>query len=373
MKHRTPLRIAVLPGDGIGVEVTNAALAVLDCLKLPIELHFGDIGWAFWQQEGNPLPERTWKLIDKTDATLLGAITSKPEREANKELKAPWQGSKPQYVSPIITLRQSLDLYANVRPCFNLNQQSKPFNFCIIRENTEGLYAGFDYYPVPESIHRLLCQKERWQQVKQDDISCALRLQSRQGLLRIFAYAFQYAKKNNFTRVTFADKPNVLRHSSSFARNIFEEVASQFPQIESDILNVDAVALWLVQRPEQFGVIVAENMFGDILSDVGAAVMGGLGYAPSANIGAKGCYFEPVHGSGPRMPPGSSNPSAMFLTIALLLEHFGYDRQADCIRQSVSFVETSAGVATQRHQRNSSTEKMAQAIIKHCRTLAATL
>ncbi|KTD21974.1 DlpA protein [Legionella londiniensis] len=369
MKKGIPLKIAVLPGDGIGSEVTKAALPVLDCFQLPIKLRFGDIGWTCWRQEGSPLPERTWNLIHDSDAALIGAITSKPPREALKELAESFRHSPPEYISPIIQLRQRLDLYANVRPCFNISKEDKIFNFCIIRENTEGLYAGFDFYPLPEAIHSLLGMDKGWGKISEDEISCTLRLQSKQGLLRIFRYAFQYAEQRKMTRVTFADKPNVLRNSSAFARNLFEEAAAQYPQIQADILNVDAVALWLIKRPESFGVIVAENMFGDILSDVGAAVMGGLGFAPSANIGKKGCYFEPVHGSGPRVEPGYANPSAMFLTIGMMLEQFGYGVEADKIKQSVIAVVNEGRHITRDIHGSSSTEEMAQAIIHYCSNL----
>ena len=157
------LKLAVLPGDGIGQDITSAAIPVLEALNIPVELTFGDVGWDFWCKEGTPIPERTWKLINSADATLLGAITSKPEREALKELAPELQQSQLKYVSPVIQLRQQLDLFANVRPCFNVKERINDFNFCVIRENTEGLYAGFDYHPIPESLKTLLDTKYCWQ------------------------------------------------------------------------------------------------------------------------------------------------------------------------------------------------------------------
>lgn len=358
------IKIAVLPGDGIGKEVTEAALPVFKALNLPVELHRGDIGWACWQEHGQPLPEKTWRLIRHCDATLIGAITSKPRREAWDELSPKLQKHPVEYISPLIQLRQNLDLFANVRPCFNLVDSKKPFRFCIIRENTEGLYAGFDFHPAPEPISHLIHQQKRWQHTASQDLSVTLRLQSRDGLQRLFEFAFQYATDNHFTRVTFADKPNVLRQSSAFARDIFEAVAARYPAIHADITNIDATALWLVRRPEEFGVIVAENMFGDILSDVGAAVMGGLGFAPSANIGHKGCYFEPVHGSGPRISAHRANPSAMFLTIGLLLSHFGYCEEAERITRAIAAVIQDGRYLTYDLGGNSTTDEMAQVIIE---------
>ncbi|MGC1182146.1 isocitrate/isopropylmalate family dehydrogenase [Legionella sp.] len=358
------LNIAVLPGDGIGIEVTQASLPIFTALNVPVNLTFGDIGWSCWQNEGTPIPDRTWHLINESDTVLLGAITSKPQREAQNELAEKLQHKKLNYISPIIQLRQKLELYANVRPCFALNNESKPFDFCIIRENTEGLYAGFDYHPLPEPILNLLAKNSHWHAVPAHEMSCALRLQSTTGLSRLFHYAFQYAEKHQMKRVTFADKPNVLRSSGEFAREIFEDIAKHYPHIHADRLNADAVGLWLVRRPEEFGVIVAENMFGDILSDVGAAVMGGLGFAPSANMGQSKCYFEPVHGSAPRIGSNKANPSAMFLTISMLLNHFGYEKQAQMIRQAVSIVVQKGRFVTYDGGGNSSTNDMATAIIE---------
>ncbi len=357
-------KIAVLPGDGIGVEVTTAALPIFEALEIPVELHYGDIGWLHWKTEGEPIPERTWRLISEVDSVLLGAITSKPKREAQQELPKKLQAQNRDYISPIIQLRQKLDLFANIRPCFSVTEE-KQFNFCIIRENTEGLYSGFDYYPAPASIINLLQEKKTWQSIPADELSCALRLQSRNGLQRLFAFAFDYAAKHAITRVTFADKPNVLRQSSEFARALFETVASNYPQINADILNVDAVALWMIRKPEEFGVIVAENMFGDILSDVGAGIMGGLGFAPSANIGLKGSYFEPVHGSGPRMANNSANPTAMFFTISMLLEHLGFKLQASTIINAVARVIQEGRILTYDLGGRNSTAEMAAEIIKH--------
>lgn len=370
MKLNDAIKIAVLPGDGIGVEVMEAALPVFESLGIPVILNIGDIGWSFWTNEGTALPERTRKLIAESDTVLLGAITSKPEREAAAELAAEFQLNNFKYVSPVIQLRQHLDLFANVRPCFNIKGEGPDFNFCVIRENTEGLYAGFDYHPIPDLIHDLLANNPRWQSLNPDDLSCALRLQSKSGLQRLFAFAFEYAYENGLSRVTLADKPNVLRSSGGFARELFELAAQRYPNITADILNVDAVALWLIRRPEEFGVIVAENMFGDILSDVGAGVMGGLGFAASANIGQKGCYFEPVHGSGPRLKPNSANPSAMFLTIALLLDHFGYQDEAKTITAAVTAVTRERRIVTRDLGGYSSCKEMAVAIISQCHAAA---
>jgi isocitrate dehydrogenase len=361
------IKLAVLPGDGIGQEVTLSAIPVFDALQIPVEINFGDIGWEFWKVEGTPVPDRTWKLIESSDATLVGAVTSKPEREAKRELSLQLQkSSEYQYVSPVIQLRQRLDLYANVRPCFNIRGEGENFNFSIIRENTEGLYAGFDFHPIPAEIKSLLNEVSKWESISSEEISCSLRLQSQSGLNRLFNFAFSYAQQKNLSRLTFADKPNVLRQSSAFAREIFESVSEKYPHIKADILNVDAVALWMTRRPQEFGVIVAENMFGDILSDLGAGIMGGLGFAASANMGIKGCYFEPVHGSAPRIKPNCANPSAMFLTIALMLENFGYPKEAIKIKNAVKYILKEGHNLTYDLGGNASTQSMANTIINYC-------
>lgn len=360
------IKIAVLPGDGIGIDVTHAALPIFNALNIPVELNLGEIGWSCWRNEGNPVPKKTWDLINHADATLLGAITSKPAREASKELPLSLQSKEIEYISPVIQLRQKLNLYANVRPCKNFQKPTKNFDFCIIRENTEGLYAGFDYHPIPTEIKTLLDSKNRWLSINKNDIAASLRVQSHIGLLRLFEFAFSYAEKENLKKVTFADKPNVLRNSGDFCRKIFESVASKYMHIESEILNVDAVALWMVKSPEKFGVIVAENMFGDILSDLGAGISGGLGFAASANIGEKGCYFEPVHGSAPKMKLNSANPCAMFLTIGLLLKHFSYEKEADAITQAISSVIKQGRHITYDLGGSSTTQEMADAIIDAC-------
>jgi len=360
------LRLAVLPGDGIGQDVTLCAVPIFEALNIPVEMFFSDIGWECWKKEGNPIPERTWELIKSTDATLLGATTSKPEREALKELPVSLQISPPPYVSPIVQLRQHLDLYANVRPCFNIKGEGEYFNFSVIRENTEGLYAGLDFYPLTDALTSVITENSRWNHISKTDAACSLRLQSRDGLKRLFEFSFKYAEREKFQRVTFADKPNVLRKSSAFAREIFEAVAAEYPHIKADIHNVDAVALWMVKRPSEFGVIVAENMFGDILSDVGAGVMGGLGFAASANIGEKGCYFEPVHGSAPRVKSNCANPGAMFLTISLLLENFGFIVESARIKKALQEVVKEGRHVTYDLGGDASTQTMAKAIIDRC-------
>jgi isocitrate/isopropylmalate dehydrogenase len=356
--------VLVLPGDGIGQEVCEAALPVISAMGLPITLTFGEIGWTCWEREGNPVPARTWEQIAHADAVLLGAITSKGKVQAQQALPLSLQQQAIEYVSPVIQLRQKLGLYANIRPVKYVSGDRRPFRCCVIRENTEGLYAGMDFKGVGPEVAGWL-KHPNLEKYGPEEAAWSVRLQTRYGLERLFQTAFDYARKHHFTRVTFADKPNVMRESGHFAATIFHQVAARFPDITADIHNVDAIALWLVRKPHEFGVIVAENMFGDILSDLAAGVMGGLGLAPSANIGSQVAYFEPVHGSAPGMAgKGKANPCAMFYTIALMLEYLGFGPQAEKLQQVVDRVIRDGKVATYDLGGTATTDEMAQAILR---------
>lgn len=363
-----PLRICVLPGDGIGEEVTAAALPVFEAAGVPVDLVFGEIGWKCWVSGGDTVPPETWRKIADTDVTLLGAITSKPLREAEEALPPALRGRGHPFVSPVIQLRQRLKLFANVRPVTDIVEGGR-FSFTVIRENTEGLYAGLDFSAIPPEFASLLAEREAagapWGRLDPHEASMAVRLQTRAGLERILRFAFDHARRHGLETVTWADKPNVLRHSGAFARAVLEEVAEDYADIGWRIENVDAIALWMVRRPERFGVIVAENMFGDILSDLGAGIMGGLGFAPSANIGREGAYFEPVHGSAPAHAGlNRANPCAMFLTIALLLDHVGEAEAAGAIRKAVIEVARSP-LRTYDQGGSATTDEVAAAIIAH--------
>ncbi|MBJ7289716.1 isocitrate/isopropylmalate family dehydrogenase [Williamsia sp.] len=326
--------IAVLPGDGIGPEVVDAALPVLEAVGLGWNVEFGEIGWGCWRREGEPVPPATWELIERCDATLMGAITSKPPLEAEAELPSELQGTGRRYSSPVIALRRRLGLFANIRPITDLHGDA--FDFVVIRENTEGLYAGYDQRGLDDDLWNLVRDHPGAAESGRADTAVALRLQTRSGLDRIFRCAFDRAAAGGFTRVTLADKPNVLRASGELARERFDAIAAEHPGIEAHTANVDAVAMAMVRSPGSFGVIVAENMFGDILSDLGAGVMGGLGLASSANVGGQGSMFEPVHGSAPDIAGrGVANPFATILTIAQMLGELGAPEESTRIRAAV--------------------------------------
>ncbi|WP_328978196.1 isocitrate/isopropylmalate family dehydrogenase [Streptomyces canus] len=353
--------IAVLPGDGVGPEVVSAALDTVDLLGLPLDLRFGEIGWECWRQEGDPVPQRTWKLLEETDTCLLGAITSKPLREAEAELAPELRGSGRTFVSPVIQLRQRLGLYANIRPVTDLDHGK--FDFTVIRENTEGLYAGYDLHGLDGALWDTVRDHPNADASGPEGTSVTLRLQTRFGIDRLLRFGFAYAEAHGHRRLTVVDKPMVLRHSGNHLRERLELISRDHPDIETEILNVDAVALWMVRRPERFGVLVAENMFGDILSDLGAGVMGGLGLAPSGNIGDHGSYFEPVHGSAPGMAgQDRANPMAMLLTVAQMLDHLGLSVPGDDLRGAVRAVVRARATVTYDLGGTAGTREAARAV-----------
>ncbi|WP_336288078.1 isocitrate/isopropylmalate family dehydrogenase [Bartonella sp. CB60] len=356
-------KILVLPGDGIGSEVCDAALMVLEQLKLPIELIYGDIGWECWKKEGNSVPKATWQKIAKSDAILLGTVTNKEQEAALKELEPHLSGRELTYISPVIQLRQKLGLFANIRPVKYITGSRKPFNFCVIRENTEGLYAGLDFRGISAETATWL-KHPNLEKYGLNEAAWAVRLQTRLGLERLFEYSFSYARTYGFKRVTFADKPKTLRESGQFAQEIFERIARNYPEIEAESHNVDVVALWLVQKPGHFGVIVAENMFGNILSDVAAGIMGGLGVAPSANMGNQIACFKPVHGSALYIAgQNKANPSAMLYTTVLLLEYLGFKDAAQQLSDSVDNVIRAGKSVTYDLGGGASTCQMANAVL----------
>lgn len=368
MEKDTPVKtISVIPGDGIGIEVTQVALEIVESLELDWELQICEGGWSSWLKYGSPIPEQTWSSIRSSDALLLGATTSKPKREAMAELPPELIKQAESYVSPIVQLRQKLDLYANVRPQLDENFDTK---LLVVRENTEGLYSGFDYSDLRENAVYSLVKSHR--NVKEDPdgrISGSIRLQTEFAMDRILNFACETAKSKNISTVTVADKPNVLRESSSVLRDCVDRASKKFPDVRISIENVDAVALWMVRRPERFGLIVAENMFGDILSDLSAGLSGGLGVAPSANYGENFAYFEPVHGSAPsRAGRGIANPTAMILSVALMAQYLGYDHVSTVLRRALQ-ATLLAGVSTYDQGGDATTKEFGKRVIKEVRGL----
>lgn len=362
-------KIAWLPGDGVGKDVMEAARKVLDALGLDAEYIEGDVGWEFWKKEGNPLPERTVDMMRETDCCLFGAITSKPKQEAEKELPPELKGR--EYFSPIVKLRQLFDLYANVRPC--KAYPGNPLNYrddidlVIFRENTQGLYAGVEFRPVPDHVREALLthpNMERFKDVPGEELAVSTRIFTREGCRRIVRQAFEYADENDRETVTVVEKPNVIRETSGMMIEEARDIAEGYPDIELWETNVDAMCMWLVKNPQDYGVIATSNMFGDIVSDLSAQLIGGLGFACSGNIGDDYALFEPTHGSAPKYAGMYKvNPTAMLRSTKMMLEYLGEQEMAARLEEGIAATISHGETLTYDMGGDASTLEMTQEII----------
>ncbi|MFQ5943092.1 MAG: isocitrate/isopropylmalate dehydrogenase family protein [Anaerolineales bacterium] len=367
-------RIAWMPGDGIGAEVMEAARMVLDHLELEAEYVPADIGWEFWRTEGDPLPERTIEILKTCTCGLFGAITSKPKEEAAKELAPELQGKGLSYRSPIVRLRQYFDLYTNLRPC--KAYPGNPLNYrddvdlVVFRENTEGLYSGVEFHPLPDEVRSVVEKHNpamaRFDMVAGDEMAVSLRVITETGAHRIIKKAFEYARDFGYPTVTLVEKPNVLRETSGLMRRTAASVAKEFPDIELWETNIDAQMMWLLKNPDDYGVMVTSNMFGDILSDLSAQLVGGLGFASSGNIGDEFAVFEPTHGSAPKYTGQYKvNPTAMLLATKLMLDWLGEREKAEALDAAISAVIQEGKVRTYDMGGASSTLEVGQAVSDH--------
>ncbi|APF19382.1 isocitrate/isopropylmalate dehydrogenase family protein [Caldithrix abyssi] len=363
MSKRT---IVTMPGDGIGKTVLPEAIRVLEAAGFEADYVHADIGWEFWCKEGNPLPQRTIDLLEKHKLALFGAITSKPKAEAAKELAPELQDKGYVYYSPIVGLRQHFDLDICMRPCKTF--KGNPLNFIrrgpgdtieepevdvvIFRQNTEGLYVGVEWTNPPDEVYNALMTHPKMKKFAwspKEELAISTRIFTKKYTERIVRAAFEYADKFGYKSVTVCEKPNVIRETSGMMLAIGKEVAAEYPHIQLWNTNIDAQMMWLTKNPEDYGVIVAGNMFGDIVSDGFAGLVGGLGFACSANIGKEVAIFEPTHGSAPKyetFDPPIVNPIAMILTACMMLDHIGENDKANKIRQAVADVIAEGKVRT---------------------------
>ena len=368
-------KIAWLPGDGVGNDVMEAARIVLDSLKLDAEYIHGDIGWEFWINEGNPLPDRTIDMLKTTECALFGAITSKPKEEAQLELIPELQDKGLSYFSPIVRLRQEFDLHTNMRPCKAYT--GNPLNYregidlIVFRENTEGLYSGVEFHPVPENLAKLLHEihpkAKRFMEQPLDQVSMSLRIFTIHGCRRIIRSAFEYAKKYGYKTVTVVEKPNVIRETSGMMVREARKIAKEYPGIDLWETNIDAMCMWLIKNPQDYGVLVSSNMFGDIISDLCAQLVGGLGFASSGNIGDKYAVFEPTHGSAPKYAGQYKvNPMAMLLTTKMMLEYINEQKMAETLENAIARVIREEKVRTYDMGGSNTSLEVAEEIARYC-------
>jgi len=366
-------KIAWLPGDGIGKEVMEAAKIVLDALKFDAEYLHGDIGWEFWCREGDAFPQRTIDLLQKVDAAMFGAITSKPAKAAEKELIPELQGKGLVYRSPIVRMRQLFDLYICLRPC--KAYPGNPLNYkteidlTVFRENTEGLYSGVEFSPVPQELRDVLAKVSKpfaaFKEIPLDQYAITCKINTRQGSERIIRAAFEYARKYGKKKVTLVHKANVVRATEGLFLEIGKEIAKDYPDIQCDDANVDAICMWLLKNPMNYSVLVATNLFGDIISDLCAQMVGGLGFGCSGNIGDKLAVFEPTHGSAPKYAGMyKANPLATILAAKMMLDWLGEKDMAAKVEKAVAAVIAEGQVRTYDMGGQATTLEMGEAVAR---------
>lgn len=367
-------RIAWLPGDGVGVDVTDATRIVLDKLNFDAEYIHGDIGWEFWCKEGDALPQRTIDLLNNVDAALFGAITSKPAKEAEKELIPELQGKGLVYRSPIVRMRQMFDLYTCMRPC--KSYEGNPLNYkenidiVVFRENTEDLYVGVEFSPVPDEVKDVLNRHNKnfasFANLPGNEFAISCKINTIQGSEKIIRAGFEFARKNNRKKVTIVHKANVVRATDGLFLEKAKEIAREYPEIQFDEANVDAITMWLLKNPHNYDVMIAPNLYGDVISDLTAQLVGGLGFACSGNIGTKLAVFEPSHGSAPKYAGQYKvNPIATFLSAKMMLDWLGENELAARLENAIAQVIKEGKVRTYDMGGNSSTLDMANAVASY--------
>ena len=328
------MKLAVIEGDGVGKEVIPAAVEVLDALCLDIEKVPFELGCGKWEKTGASITDKDVRILEECDCVLFGAVTTPPD---------------PDYKSVLLTIRKELDVYANIRPIKPLVgikglTGMTNFDFVIVRENTEGMYSGI------EELH--------------DDVSYTKRVITRKGSKRIAEYACKLAKQRQ-NRITIVHKSNVLKSDKLFL-DTCRDVADFEGVTHNDML-VDSMAYSLITSPQKYDVVVTTNLFGDILSDMSAALVGSLGLAPSANIGEKYAFFEPVHGSAPDIAgKGIANPIAAILCVKMMMEWCEDTKSASIVEDAVTHV-LKCGIMTPEIGGRSSTRDVGHAVAEYIR------
>jgi len=324
-------KIAVIPGDGIGKTVISEAVRVLESTDLKFKFQFMKVGYEVFKKVGTSVPDKVISEMKNTQACLFGATTTPVD--------------VPNYRSAVVTLRKALDLYANVRPVksYPVRGCARDVNLVIVRENTEGLYSGVEF--------------------ETENSAFAIRVITRRTCERIAKFAFNLAMRRR-RKVTIVTKANIMRKTCGLFREVSLLVAKDYPEVEVNELFVDAAAMNLILKPQAFDVILTSNLFGDILSDEAAGLVGGLGLAPSGNIGDNYGLFEPVHGSAPDIAGKKiANPTAAILAAKMMLEYLGETEWAERVENAVVTVLKEGKHLTPDLGGNSTTHEFAEAII----------
>jgi isocitrate dehydrogenase (NAD+) len=320
--------ITLIPGDGVGPEVTEAARRVIEATGVAFNWEVVQAGAGVMEKYGTPLPEGVLASVKKNRVALKGPVTT-PVGTGFRSVN--------------VALRQALDLYACVRPCKTYPGVPSPYadvDIVIVRENTEDLYAGVEFERgKAETAELIAFINGKKGQVIRDDAGLSIKMITEAGTRRIVKYAFEYARAYGRKKVTVTQKANIMKFSDGLFLSVAREVAKDYPDIEFGEALIDNLCMQLVRRPQQFDVIVAPNLYGDIISDLCAGLVGGLGLAPGANIGTQVAVFEPTHGSAPKYTGQNKvNPMAMMLSGVLMLRHLGEAEAADRLEKAVAAV-----------------------------------
>ncbi len=364
-------KIGWLPGDGVGRDVMEAARLVLDKLRLEAEYFHGEIGWHYWCTEGNALPERTLDMLKGTQACLLGAVTSKPREEAERELLPELRNRGLAYQSAILQLRQKLHLHTNIRPC--KAYAGNPLNFrhdinlVVFRENSECLYTGVEFHPLPPEVIKTIAAyhpaARRYVDLPPEDVAISVRIMTRPRCQAIAQQAFEYARHRGFRSVTVVEKPNVTRETSGMLIREARKMARRYAEVDFYEANIDHLCMWLLKNPQSFAVLLSSNLFGDILSKLCSQLVGGLGFGASANLGEKYALFEPIHGSAPRLAGQYRvNPIGLLRAVVMMLEYLQEHDLARVLENAIATVIQEGKVRTQDMGGEASTMEMAKAI-----------
>jgi isocitrate dehydrogenase (NAD+) len=321
-------RITLIPGDGVGPEITESTVRVIEATGVPIQWDLQEAGEDVYQSEGTPLPERVIESIRKNRVAIKGPVTT-PVGKGFRSVN--------------VTLRQTLDLYACLRPCRAFKGARTKFeglNLVVVRENTEDLYAGIEFAKGSQEALGLIDYIEKAARKRiREDSGISIKPISVFGTERIVRFAFEYARDNGRKKVTAVHKANIMKFSDGLFLDVAREVAADYPDIGFEDRIIDNMCMQLVQKPELYDVLVLPNLYGDIISDLAAGLIGGLGLAPGANIGEEIAVFEPTHGSAPKYKGlNKVNPLAMILSGVMMLRHIGEREAAGCLETAVAEV-----------------------------------
>ncbi|MBK6796161.1 MAG: isocitrate dehydrogenase (NAD(+)) [Acidobacteria bacterium] len=332
-------KITLIPGDGIGPEITSSVVRIIEATGVAIEWDSYIAGAEALSRYGDPLPENVLESIRANKIALKGPLTTPVGKG---------------FASVNVRLRKTLDLYANLRPVRNIPGLVTPFgdlNLVVVRENTEGLYSGIEHEVIPGVVE-------------------SLKIITEKASTRIARYAFEYARREGRKKITAIHKANIMKLSDGLFLDCFRKVAPEYPEIEADDKIVDNTCMQLVMRPQQFDMLLLENLYGDIVSDLAAGLVGGLGIVPGANIGELGAVFEAVHGSAPDIAgKGLANPTALLQSGILMLRYLDERKAADLIERAMIYTLAEKKVRTRDLGGTASTTEYTEAVVASMREL----